>query len=157
MQAKSCVFAEQKRKSSKIFATLLNCRKKSLSLRHISRCFFLNGSPRLGQRISSARFALQANLRTSSSGVFVLIEGLRKSTALLRCFFHMSLLSYFLIFFIIHNPRICFFFAANSSCEIIPISSNSFSFFISSTENVCCFCVTCITCGLLISILLLSI
>ena len=28
----------------------------------------------------------KANLRTSSSGVFVLVEGLRKSTALLRCF-----------------------------------------------------------------------
>ena len=40
----------------------------------------------VGQRISSARFALQANLRTSSSRVFVLVEGLRKSTALLRCF-----------------------------------------------------------------------
>ena len=28
----------------------------------------------------------KANLRTSSSGVFVLVEGLRKSTALSRCF-----------------------------------------------------------------------
>ena len=46
-------------------------------------------SRRLDSGYSSARFALQANLRTSSSGVFVLIEGLRKKhrfiTVLLAC------------------------------------------------------------------------
>ena len=43
-------------------------------------------SPGWGSGYSSAGFALQANLRTSSSRVFVLVEGLRKSTVKLRCF-----------------------------------------------------------------------
>ena len=83
--------------------------------------------PRLGQRISSARFALQANLRTSSSGVFVLIEGLRKKHRFITVLFLNVLVVQKSCRFIINTHIYC------SSTSFVSISKNIF------VKSVCIF------------------